>query len=128
MSREEHVSFVETICLEDPESMMKLGELDVPATKACTLSLSSKFDPPSLFFEQSGREMLLFSRSWLNMSNLILHIGALKMIALTTVCALSHFSFVLLLLGVLLGARGLLLRLSLVSLLLRWIFRFFLSF
>ena len=47
------------------------------------------------------------------------------MIALTAVCALSHFSFVLLLLGVLLGTLGLLLRLVLVSLLLRWIFRFF---
>ena len=31
----------ETICLEAPESMMKVGELDVLATKACTLSLSS---------------------------------------------------------------------------------------
>ena len=39
MSREENVSFVKTICLEAPKSMMKLGELDVPATKACTLSL-----------------------------------------------------------------------------------------
>ena len=53
MSREENVSFVETIFLEAPESIMKLGELDVLATKACTLSLSSEFDPPSLFFEQS---------------------------------------------------------------------------
>src|SRR5713226_9388336 len=68
MSREENVSFVETMCLEAPKSMMKLGEFDVPATKACTLSLSSEFDPPSLFFEQSGREMLFFSRSWVNMS------------------------------------------------------------
>ena len=44
------------------------------------------------------------------------------------VCALAHFSFILLLLGVLLGALGILLRLWLVSLLLRWIFSFFLSF
>ena len=68
MLREDNSSFVETICLEYLESMMKLGELDVLATKACTLSLSSEFDPPSLFFEQSGREMLFFSRSWVNMS------------------------------------------------------------
>ena len=27
MSREENVSFVETICIEAPKSMMKLGEL-----------------------------------------------------------------------------------------------------
>ena len=47
------------------------------------------------------------------------------MIALTAVCALSHFSFVLLLLEVLLGALGLLLRHVLVSLFLRWIFIFF---
>ena len=46
------------------------------------------------------------------------------MIALTAVCKLAHFSFVLLLLGVL-GTLGLLLRLVLVSLLLRWIFIFF---
>ena len=50
------------------------------------------------------------------------------MIALTAVCTLAHFSFVLLLLGVLIGTLGLLLRLVLVSILLRWIFRFFLSF
>ena len=50
------------------------------------------------------------------------------MIALTAVCALAHFSFVLLLLEVLLGALGLLLRLVLVSLLLRWILSFLLSF
>ena len=50
------------------------------------------------------------------------------MIALTAICALSHFSFVLLLLGVLLGTLGLLLRLILVSLLLRWLFIFFLDF
>ena len=68
MSREENISLVETICLETPESMMKLGEIDVPATKACNLSLTSEFDPPDLFFEQSGREMLLFSRTWVNMS------------------------------------------------------------
>ena len=39
MSREENASLVETICLEVPNSMMKLGELDVLATNACTLSL-----------------------------------------------------------------------------------------
>ena len=50
------------------------------------------------------------------------------MIALTIVCALAHFSFVLLLLGVLIGALGLLLRLVLVSLLLRWLLIFLLSF
>ena len=41
------------------------------------------------------------------------------MIALTVVCTLAHFSFVILLLEVLLGALGLLLRLALVSFLLR---------
>ena len=50
------------------------------------------------------------------------------MISLTVVCTLAHFSFVLLLLEVLLGALGLLLRLVLVSLLLRCIFRIFLAF
>ena len=50
------------------------------------------------------------------------------MIALIVVCTLAHFSFVLLLLEVLLGTLGLLLRLVLVSLLLRWIFIFFLAF
>ena len=68
MSREENFSFIETMCLEATKSMMKLGEIDVPATKECTLSLSSKFDPPSLFFEQSEREMVFFSKSWVNMS------------------------------------------------------------
>ena len=46
------------------------------------------------------------------------------MISLTAVCALAHFSFVLLLLGTL----GLLLRLVLVSLFLRWILSFLLGF
>ena len=50
------------------------------------------------------------------------------MISLTVVCALAHFSFVLLLLEVLLGALGLLLRLFLDSLMLRWILRFLLAF
>ena len=50
------------------------------------------------------------------------------MIALTAVCALAHFSIVLLLLELLLGTLGLLLRLFLISLLLRWIFIFFLDF
>ena len=68
MSREEKTSLIETICLESLESMMKLGELEVPTNKACTLSLSSEFDPPSLFFEKKGKEMLLFSRIWVNMS------------------------------------------------------------
>ena len=56
------------MCLEAPKSMMNLGELDVPITNACTLSLSSKFDPPSLFFELSGREIQFFSRIWVSMS------------------------------------------------------------
>ena len=43
--------------------------------------------------------------------NLFLHVGAFRMISLTAVCALAHFSFVLLILGVLLGSQGLLLRL-----------------
>ena len=68
MSRENNASLVKTICVEALESMMKLGELDVPETKACTLSLSAEFDPPSLLFVQSGREILFFSRSWVNMS------------------------------------------------------------
>ena len=68
ISREDNSSLVETICLEASVSMMKLRELDVLATKACTLSLSSEFDPPSLFFELSRREMPLFSRSWVSMS------------------------------------------------------------
>ena len=50
------------------------------------------------------------------------------MIALTAVCTLTHFSFVLLLLEVLLGALGLLLRLVFVSLFLRWLLRFILAF
>ena len=48
------------------------------------------------------------------------------MIALIAICTLAHFSFVLLLPGVLLGTLEILLRLVLVSLLLRWIFTFFL--
>ena len=60
--------------------------------------------------------------------NFILHVGAFRMITLTVVCALAHFSFVLLLLGVLLGTLRLLWRLVLVSLLLRWIFSFLLAF
>ena len=50
------------------------------------------------------------------------------MITLTAVCALAHFSFVLLLLEVLLGALGLLLILVLVSLLLEWLLIFLLTF
>ena len=50
------------------------------------------------------------------------------MICLTAVCALAHFSFVLLLLGVLLRTLRLLRGLVLVSLLLKWIFIFFLDF
>ena len=50
------------------------------------------------------------------------------MISLTVVCALAHFSFVLFLLEVLLGDLGLLLRLLLVSLLLRWLLIFLLAF
>ena len=124
MSREENASFVKTICLEAPESMMKLGDLDMIATKACTLSLSYEFDPPSFFFEQSGRDLQELGQH----VNFILHTRALRMITLTIVCTLSHFSFILLLMGILLRTLGLLLRLRLVSLLLRWIFSFFISF
>ena len=60
--------------------------------------------------------------------NFLIHTISLRMIALTVVCALDHFSFVHILLGVLLRTLGLLLRLVIVSLLLKWIFRFFLSF
>ena len=34
MSSEVNASLVETICVEAPDSMMKLGEVDVPATNA----------------------------------------------------------------------------------------------
>ena len=34
LSSEEKASLVETMCLEAPESMIKLGELDVLATRA----------------------------------------------------------------------------------------------
>ena len=60
--------------------------------------------------------------------NLLLHTRSFKMKSLTVVCALAHFSFVLLLPGVLLGALGLLLRFVLVSLLLRWLLSFLLAF
>ena len=50
------------------------------------------------------------------------------MISLTVVCALAHFSFVLLLLEALLGTLGLLWRLVLVSILLRWLLIFLISF
>ena len=60
--------------------------------------------------------------------NLLLHARALRMIFLTAVCTLAHFSFVLLLLRVLLRTLGLLWRLVLVSLLLRWLFSFIFSF
>ena len=50
------------------------------------------------------------------------------MISLTAVCTLAPFSFVLLLLGVLLGTLGLLWKLVLVSLMLRWILSFVLAF
>ena len=109
MSREENVSFVETICIEAPKSMMKLGELDVPTIKVHALSLSSEFDPPSFFFEKSGREMLFCSRSWVNPVNFLLHTRSLRMIALNDVCPLAHFYFILLLFGVLLGSLRLLL-------------------
>ena len=46
------------------------------------------------------------------------------MISLAAICALAHFSFVLLLLEVLLGTLGLLLRLVLVSHLLSWLLIF----
>ena len=60
--------------------------------------------------------------------NLLLHTRALRMISLTIVCTLAHFSFVLLLLGVLLGTLGLLWRLVLISLLIKWILSFLISF
>ena len=50
------------------------------------------------------------------------------MISLTAVCTLAHFSFVVLLLVVLLGTLRLLWRLVLVSLLLRWFFSFLFAF
>ena len=50
------------------------------------------------------------------------------MISLTAACALTHFSFVIPLMGVLLRTLGLLWRLVLVSLLLRWLLSFLLSF
>ena len=50
------------------------------------------------------------------------------MISLNAVCALAHFSFVLLLMEVLLGDLGLLLRIVLVSLFLRWLLSFLLAF
>ena len=50
------------------------------------------------------------------------------MVAITAVCALAHFSFVIILLEVLLGSLQLLLRLALVSLLLRWLLSFLLAF
>ena len=57
MSREENAYFVKTICLEALESMMKLGELDVTATKACTLSLCplNLILLPSSLRNQEGR-------------------------------------------------------------------------
>ena len=57
ISREDNVSLVKTICLEAPESMMKLGVLDVPATKACTLSLCplNLILLPSSLSNQEGR-------------------------------------------------------------------------
>ena len=50
------------------------------------------------------------------------------MISLIAVCALVHFTFVFLLLVVLLGTLLILRRLFLVSLLLRWLFSFIFSF
>ena len=60
----------------------------------------------------------------MNTSILFFHTRALWMIALIAVCALAHFSFVFLLLVILLGTLWLLWILVLVSLLLRWIFSF----
>ena len=56
--------------------------------------------------------------------NLLLHAWYFRMIALTAVCALANLSFVLLLLEVLLRALGILLRLVLVSRLLRFLLAF----
>ena len=50
------------------------------------------------------------------------------MISLIAVCTLAHFSFVFLLLVILLGSLWLLWRLVLVSLLLRWLFSFLFAF
>ena len=58
--------------------------------------------------------------------NLLFHTRAFSVIALIAVCALAHFF--LLLLVILLGTLWLLRRLFLVSLFLRWIFIFFISF
>ena len=80
---------------------------------------------PSSFSNRKGDVILLQELG--QHVNLLLHTRVLWMIALTVVCALAHLSFVLLLLGVL-GILGLLLRLVLVSLLLRWLLIFLLSF
>ena len=106
MSREENASLVETICLEAPESMVKLGELDVPATNACTLSVLWIWSPFPLLWGIGKGDVILLQELGQHV-NFLLHTRALRMIALTVVCALAHFSFILLLMGVLLGALGL---------------------
>ena len=78
---------------------------------------------PSSLNNQEGRHVILLQELGQHV-NFILHVGAFRMKALTAVCTLAHFSFVLLLLEVLLGALGLFRRLVLVSLLLRWIHAF----
>ena len=57
MSREDNSSLVETIYLKALDSMMKLGELDVPAANACTLSLCllNLIPLPSSLSNQEGR-------------------------------------------------------------------------
>ena len=94
MSREENVSFVQTMCLEALESMIKLGELDVPATKACTFSLSFEFDPPSLFFDVKKGDAILLQELGQHVY-FLLHTRDFSV--LIAVCSLAHFSFILLL-------------------------------
>ena len=66
--------FVETMCLEATKSMMKVDDLEVLETMACTLSLSFEFDPPSLFFACSIREMLFCYKIWVNMCTYSFHL------------------------------------------------------
>ena len=106
---------------------MKLGELDLPATNAWTLFVFWIWSSFPLLWALKKGDVILLQELGQHV-NFLLHTRALKMIALTTVCALAHLSFVVLLLGVLLGTLGILLRLVLISLFLGWIFRFFISF
>ena len=82
---------------------MKLGEFDVPTTKACTLSLYplNLILLPSSLSNQKGR--CYSSAGFGSTCQFASSCRSVRMIALTVVCTLAHFSFVLLLLGVLLG-------------------------